>query len=108
MRVWDVSTGQCDAVLAKHEGAVDALAVLHDGRALAALPDGSLLSGSSDRTLKVWGEAALGVGVGAASDACAATLRAHTDQVLALAALPDGRVASCALDGLVCVWAARG
>ena len=97
IRVWDVQRAAPDAVISGHTSWV---------RALAVLPDGSLLSGSSDRTLKVWGEAALGVGVGAASDACAATLRAHTDQVLALTALPDGRVASGALDGLVCVWAA--
>ena len=72
---------------------------------LAALVDGRLLSGSYDRTLKVWDERALSVRGGADTDTCAATLVGHTGVVLALAELPGRRVASGSADGTVRVWA---
>ncbi len=73
-------------------------------RAIAALPDGQLLSGSLDCTLKVWGEAPLSVRGGAGSNVCAATLQGHADYVMALAVLPDRRIVSGSYDGTLRVW----
>ena len=84
-----------DAVIRGHTGCVYALAALVDGR---------LLSGSYDRTLKVWDERALSVRGGADTDTCAATLVGHTRAMLALTVLPDRRVASGGWDGTVRVW----
>ena len=95
IRVWDVKRRACDVVISGHIGLV---------RSLAALPDGRLLSGSYDRTFKVWDERVLSVRGGAAADTCAATLVGHTAEVMALAVLPDRRVVSGSHDGTVRVW----
>ena len=68
------------------------------------LPCGKLLSGSYDRTIRVWDERALSVRGGGATGECAATLAGHTSDVTALAVLHDGSVASGGGDGTVCVW----
>ena len=60
---------------------------------LAVLPDGSLASGSFDKTVKLWKD-----GV------CTHTLEGHTDGVLCLAVLPDGSLASGSHDGTVKLW----
>ena len=73
-------------------------------RALAVLPDGRLLSGSYDLTLKVWDERVLSVCGGAGANTCAATLQGHTSFVMALAVLPDGRAVSGGWDGTVRAW----
>ena len=93
VRVWDVPRRAVDAVIRGHTSYVTALSTLVDGR---------LLSGSGDRTLKVWDERALSVRGGADTDACAATLVGHASFVLALSVLPDRRVASGGRDGTVC------
>jgi WD40 repeat protein len=62
--------------------------------ALAVLPDGRALSGSDDRTLRLWdlrsGESRV--------------LTSHTDWVRALAVLPDGRALSGSQDWGAIVW----
>ena len=92
MRFWDVRRRTLDVVIRGHTDAV---------RALVPLPDGRLLSGSANRTLKVWDERALSVRGGADCDTCAATLVGHTHSVRALAALPDRSVVSGSYDGTV-------
>jgi WD40 repeat protein len=46
VRVWDLQTGRCRAVLEGHTGAVDSVAVSADGR--------TAVSWSYDRTARVW------------------------------------------------------
>ena len=95
IRVWDLQRRTLDAEISGHADWV---------RALLALPDGRLLSGSDDKTVKVWS-------VPAAADALAlcatssAKLEGHTSTVATLARLPDGRVLSGSWDGTVRVWA---
>jgi WD40 repeat protein len=45
IRLWDLTSGTETACLAGHSGQVNAL---------AALPDGRLVSGSGDRTIRLW------------------------------------------------------
>ena len=46
MRVWDLSTGRCTAVLEGHTDWVNSVALSGDGR--------TAISGSEDSTVRVW------------------------------------------------------
>jgi WD40 repeat protein len=59
------------------------------------LPDGRLVSGSSDRTIRLWDPKA-GVET--------ARLEGHSLGVTALCVLPDGRLASGAGDNTIRLW----
>jgi len=80
------SAGAIVATLEGHTGVV---------AALVELPDGTLASGSHDKTVRLWD-------VGAR--ACVATLAGHTGGVSALAVLNDGRLASGSYDSMVRLW----
>ena len=60
-----------------------------------ALPDGRVVSCSSDRTLRIWN---------ANTGDCEAVLRGHEGEVYIVIALPDGRVLSCSKDNTFRVW----
>jgi WD40 repeat protein len=83
-------SGPHDSVLTGHVGHITAL---------AALPDGRLVSGAKDKTVRVW-------------DLSGATapvvLEGHADKVTAVAAAPDGRVVSAAKDKTVRLWDVSG
>jgi len=64
-------------------------------RALALLPDGRVISGSDDNTLKLWD---------LKSQSCVATLTGHSGSVNALTLLPDGRVVSSSGDNTLKLW----
>jgi WD40 repeat protein len=87
MRVWNVATGVCDRLLEGHTRAVRCLAVSGTG----------LVSGSDDRSVKVW---AMGAG---ASWACERTLVGHAHEVSSLATW-QGKVLSGSGDRSVRVW----
>ena len=63
--------------------------------ALAALPDGRLVSGSDDKTIRLWDLKTV---------AEAARLRGHGGPVNALTVLPDGRVVSGSDDKTIRLW----
>jgi WD40 repeat protein len=60
---------------------------------LAVLPDGKLVSGSFDRTVRIW-----------ENGTCCHILKGHTLEVTCLAVLPDGMLASGSDDLTVRVW----
>jgi WD40 repeat protein len=62
---------------------------------ISALPDGSIVSGSLDTTLRVW-QPATGV--------CERVLVGHCESVTCLAVLPDGRAVSGSDDATLRVW----
>lgn len=62
---------------------------------VTVLPDGRVISGSYDNTLRVWD---------AASGRCLRTLEGHTGGVICMAVLPDGRVVSGSRDSTLLVW----
>lgn len=78
LRVWDVASGNCQAVLKGHSRGV---------YAVAALPGGAVASGSGsgDNSIIVWDVDA---------HRRAATLDGHSDNVNALVVLHDGHLAS--------------
>jgi hypothetical protein len=89
---------RCAAVLSGHGDAV---------YALAALPRGRLLSGSADRTLRLWAPVPAAAPGGVRALACTAVLEGHVDFVLALALLgaPPCAAVSASWDGTLRVWA---
>lgn len=84
VRVLDLASGECVQTLAGHTRKVTVLAVM---------PDGKLVSGSNDNTVRVW-----------ENDRCAFALVGHTDWVSALTVLSDGKLASGSWDKTVRVW----
>ena len=64
-------------------------------RGVCALPDGRVVSASSDSTLRVW-DVATGV--------CERVLTGHTQSVADVCVIADGRVASASADKTVRVW----
>jgi WD40 repeat protein len=62
---------------------------------VAVLPDGRVVSGSRDKTLRVWD---------ASSGACERVLEGHSDSVECVAVFPDGRVVSGSEDSTLRVW----
>jgi WD40 repeat protein len=70
----------------------------HWVRALAALPDGRLASGSSDNTIRLWN---------VATRACTQVMR-HPNWMYALAVLDGGRLASGCIDSRVYIWSLAG
>jgi WD40 repeat protein len=89
VRVWDVGTGVCEAVLAGHTDAVYALTELRDS---------CLASCSHDCSVRVWD---------VSTRACTAVL-VHASFVFTLAALPQGGVAAGCYDCSIALWSAAG
>jgi cytochrome c len=83
---WDAASGRARAVVRWHQGAVNALALL---------PDGRVASAGEDRRIAIWGRG---------TNAPERVLEGHEAQIAALAAAPDGRLASAAWDGTARVW----
>jgi WD40 repeat protein len=81
-----LQTGGLARVLAGHKGYVTAVVVL---------PDGRVVSGSEDRTLRVWD---------IENGQALTTLVGHQGRVLTVAVLPDGRVVSGSDDRTLRVW----
>jgi small GTP-binding protein len=88
MRVWDLETNACAAVLVGHEQSVYGVAISADGR--------RAVSGSEDMTVRVWD---------LETNACAAVLQGHTGYIDGVALSADGRLAvSGSWDNTVRVW----
>jgi WD40 repeat protein len=88
VRLWDVATGECQAVLRGHTDQVFALAFHPDGKRLA--------SGGRDRAIWIW-DVTTGQEV--------ARLPGHANYVFSLAFSPDGKsLVSGSGDGTVRLW----
>ena len=90
IRAWDVGAGRCEGVLEGHAAWVTSLA--------ASVSGSRLLSGSDDRTVRVWGMEGE-----ASSWPCERTLDGHGHSVSCSAAWGD-RVACGFVDGVIRVW----
>lgn len=89
--LWSPGRGAAETVLRAHEGAVDAVAFL---------PDGRFLTGAEDGRIALWRPG---------SGAPAHVFEGHEARVAAVAAAPDGRrIASAAWDRTVRVWPVDG
>jgi cytochrome c len=89
--IWSLATGTAQQVLRFHEGAVNAVAALHDGR---------FASGGEDGRIAIWQK-------GGATPAL--VLSGHAAPVVQLAVSPDGKtLASASWDGTVRLWPLAG
>ena len=64
---------------------------------LQALPDGRIVSGSSDRTIRIWSRDKNG-------SWSSEVLQGHTASIWCLQALPDGRIVSGSEDKTIRIW----
>jgi periodic tryptophan protein 2 len=99
--IWSVQTGQLLDVLAGHEGPVTSLAFSPEGTVAASSATSAtlLISGSWDKTVRVWDVYSRGNG-----SKCMETFR-HQHDVMAVAFRPDGKeIAAATLDGLISFW----
>jgi small GTP-binding protein len=88
VRVWDLESGSCSAVLRGHEKGITGVAVTADGRCA--------VSGSVDKTVRVWD---------LESGSCSAVLEGHESGITGVAVTADGRCAvSGSDDKTVRVW----
>ena len=93
IRVWDIKSGQCTVTLKGHTDSIFSLLLL---------PDGRLVSGSSDKTIKVWNLK------GKAGKQCEATLTGHLGGVLSLLWVQGmGCFVSASIDHTVKLWSLR-
>jgi len=76
VRLWDLTTGQCQRILTGHEDWVMTLSWSQDGQ--------QVLSGSDDKTLRLWN-------LDKGTEICC--LEGHTDWVSSVVFAPDGRTA---------------
>ena len=89
VRMWDLSTWRCSAVLQGHRGAVDGVAFSVDNR--------TVISCGKDRSIRQWDVSS--------SEQLAARLGGHADDVHCVAFSPDGRtLASASSDGSAVLW----
>ncbi|KAG2490965.1 hypothetical protein HYH03_010641 [Edaphochlamys debaryana] len=93
LRVWDISTGVCTAVLLGHSADVNCVAVSNDGHLLA--------SGSNDGTCRLWD---------ASTGQCTAVLRGHNGAVTGVGFSPfernaPPRLVTCCSDNTLRIWA---
>ncbi|MFG2236042.1 NB-ARC domain-containing protein [Streptomyces sp. NPDC048723] len=89
VRLWDVRSGHCTAVLTGHRGPVEALAVAPDGTWLAS-------GGGADRDVRLWE---------VLSGTCTTVLTGHAHGVAALAIARDGSWLAAATGRIVRLWA---
>lgn len=82
--LWNPATGRAERVIRWHQGAVNAL---------LTLPDGRLASAGEDARIAIWG----------AGEAPELVLEGHQEPIAGLAARP-GFIASAAWDGTVRLW----
>lgn len=81
-----LDTGPCESTLIGHTSFVKHVSVL---------PDGRIVSGSGDCTLRIWN---ITTGV------CDHVLIGHTDSIMSVCVLPDGRIASSSADSTLRTW----
>jgi len=93
IELWSFKTGACQRTLGlslfQQDGHTNSI------MSLAAFSDGTLASGSSDRTVKIWNTT---------TGNCISTLRGHESIISSLVALPEDRLASGSWDNTVKIW----
>ena len=89
VRVWVVTSKQCQHVLSGHYGPV---------LTVAAMQNGMVASGSCDEEIKIWN-------INTAT--CTATLKGHAGDVTSITSLENGWLVSASVDKTIKVWKPR-
>jgi WD40 repeat protein len=101
LKIWNTQTGKCDITFRGHDDSITCVAVHVSQKQLVdpsmnwALLDRRIVSGSDDRTLKIWN---------LQTGKCDITFRGHSDCVSCVAELPDGRIVSGSCNGILKIW----
>jgi WD40 repeat protein len=90
IRIWDIESNSCMAILKGHSYVVSSVSFSPDGR--------RIVSGSWDESVRIWD---------AETGACLSTLQGHSEAVSSVSFSPDGKqIVSGSLDKSVKVWGA--
>jgi COMPASS component SWD3 len=81
-----LETNNCNISLEGHTGEILSLAIL---------PDKRIVSGSEDKTLRIWN---------LQTGKCDMILTGHTEPVVCVFTLPDGRIVSSSEDTTLRIW----
>ncbi len=87
IRLWNLETGECAAILKGHSGVVNSVEILPDGQ--------FAVSGSNDKTINIWDLEAR---------ACVGTLEGHRGPVEAVAISPDSTLVASAGGEEIRLW----
>lgn len=88
LKLWDIPSQTCIAILGGQNGRVSAISYSSDSK--------SIISGGHDGKVKLWD---------LASKTCVVTLEGHSHEIMAVSSSPDGKsVFSVASDGTIKFW----
>ena len=86
MEIWYTVKGNETRTLTGHTNWVETLAILANG---------TLTSGSAEKTIKIW-DTFKGIAI--------KTITGHTNDVRSLTVLPDGNLADASVDKMIIIW----
>jgi hypothetical protein len=105
IKIWNLQTGQlsnpkgkCNNILVKYNHCVIPVYITE---CLAVLPDGRIIGGPLDKTIKIWN---LSNNTSKSSSACHVMSRDPVYDTFCIAVLPDGRVITASNDKKIKIW----
>jgi WD40 repeat protein len=112
IKLWNVETGKCEITFKGHVGSVYCVTIVPGDPSNCCFAERyeRIVSGSYDRTLKIWNPNLLNYNISDSKSSeiicheCDNTLMGHTDRVWCVATLPDRRIVSGSGDTTLKIW----